>query len=143
MKKVIIALLVLCSVTLIWAFPHSAKAFCVNDATSTEKSCSSGAGNGPICSGSGATTSYCQDTSSGQNPITGTNGYIIKAAEFIAYAGGVAAVIVIIIGSIRLITSGGDPNSVNGARNMIVYALVGLAFIAIAYTIISFVTGIF
>ncbi|HUD06033.1 MAG TPA: hypothetical protein VMR18_03945 [Candidatus Saccharimonadales bacterium] len=139
MKKIIIALLVLSSATLIWGFPQTVKAFCVNNVTSN--SCSSG-NNGQVCSGTGSTNSYCQDTASGQNPLTGSNGYIIKAADFIAYAAGVAAVIVIIIGSIRFVISGGDTKSVNDARNMIIYALVGLVAIAIADLIIRFVTGV-
>jgi hypothetical protein len=138
MKNIIITLLILCSATFGLIYAQPAKAFCVNSAS--KSNCSSG-NNGDICSGAGSSSSYCQDTASGQNPITGTNGYILKAARFISYAAGVAAVIVIIIGAIRFIISSGDAKSVNEARNMIIYALVGLVVIIVANLIVSLAAG--
>lgn len=53
--------------------------------------------------------------------------------------GGIIAVIMIIIGGIRYITSSGDSNSTASARNTIIYALVGLVVVAFAQVIVQFV----
>lgn len=51
----------------------------------------------------------------------------------------VAAVIMIIIGGFKFVTSGGDANSTKSARNTIIYAVVGLVIVAIAQMIVWFV----
>jgi hypothetical protein len=52
---------------------------------------------------------------------------------------GVAAVIMIIIGGFRYITSSGDSASVNSAKNTILYAIIGLVIVALAQVIVRFV----
>ncbi len=52
---------------------------------------------------------------------------------------GILAVIFIIVGGFRYITSGGDSGKVTSARNTIVYALVGLIIVALAQVIVRFV----
>ena len=52
---------------------------------------------------------------------------------------GSVSVIMIIIGGFRYITSGGDSNNVGGAKNTILYALVGLVIVAFAQVIVQFV----
>ena len=52
---------------------------------------------------------------------------------------GFIAVIMIIIGGIKYVTSMGDPNSINGAKNTILYAIIGLVISAIAQVIVRFV----
>ena len=52
---------------------------------------------------------------------------------------GVAAVIMIMIGGFRYITSGGDANAVSGAKKTVIYALVGLVLVALAQVIVHFV----
>ncbi len=52
---------------------------------------------------------------------------------------GSISVIMIIIGGFRYITSGGDSNSVGGAKNTILYAIVGLIIVAFAQIIVQFV----
>lgn len=55
-------------------------------------------------------------------------------------AGGVA-VIIIILGGIKFITSQGDPQAIAKARNMIIYAAIGLAVSISAFIIVTFVVG--
>lgn len=64
---------------------------------------------------------------------------IINALLFII---GAVAVIMIIVGGIRYVTSGGDANAATSARNTIMYAVVGLLIAAIAYAIVNFVVSI-
>ncbi len=52
---------------------------------------------------------------------------------------GVAAVIMIIIGGFRYITSAGDANKVSGAKSTIIYAIIGLVVVALAQILVHFV----
>lgn len=52
---------------------------------------------------------------------------------------GVVAVIMIIVGGLRYITSGGNDTSVSGAKNTILYAVIGLVIVALAQIIVRFV----
>ncbi|HET8709333.1 MAG TPA: pilin [Candidatus Saccharimonadales bacterium] len=52
---------------------------------------------------------------------------------------GVIAVIMIIVGGLQYITSGGDSNKVSTAKNTIIYAIVGLVIVALAQLIVHFV----
>lgn len=54
---------------------------------------------------------------------------------------GVIAVIMIIVGGLKYITSGGDSSNVSSAKNTILYALVGLVIVALAQFIVRFVLG--
>lgn len=52
---------------------------------------------------------------------------------------GVIAVIMIIVGGLKYITSGGDSGNVTSAKNTILYAIVGLIIVALAQFIVRFV----
>jgi hypothetical protein len=52
---------------------------------------------------------------------------------------GVVAVIMIIWGGLRYITSGGDSAKITSAKNTIIYALIGLVVVALAQFIVKFV----
>lgn len=52
---------------------------------------------------------------------------------------GIIAVIMVIVNGLRFITSGGDSNAVNSARNGIIYAIVGLIIVGMAQFIVRFV----
>ena len=87
-----------------------------------------------------ANSAICKDSQNpGDNPLTGTNGIILNIANLIAIIAGVAAVIIIILGGLRLIQSGGNPENVAGARRAIIYALVGIIVIVLARTILGLV----
>lgn len=65
---------------------------------------------------------------------------VIKVAiNVLSAIGAVIAIITVIIGGMRYITSGGDSNNVSSAKNTIIYALVGLIIIAFAQVIVQFV----
>ncbi|HUD06031.1 MAG TPA: pilin [Candidatus Saccharimonadales bacterium] len=52
---------------------------------------------------------------------------------------GVVCVIMIIVGGFKYVTSGGESSNISGAKNTIVYALVGLVIVALAQVIVHFV----
>ena len=97
-----------------------------------------------ICTTNAKATSstVCQDTNNGRvtsstkNPIT----IIIKVAvNIFSVVLGIAAVVVILISSLRMVISGGDPNTINSSRNAILYALIGLFIATLAGVIANVV----
>lgn len=66
---------------------------------------------------------------------------ITTVINFLSLVVGVVAVIMIIIGGFKYITSGGDSGNVTGAKNTILYALIGIIIVVLAQVIIRFVIG--
>ena len=65
---------------------------------------------------------------------------VIKIAlNILSAVGAIIAIITVIIGGMRYITSGGDASNVSSAKNTILYALIGLVIIAFAQVIVQFV----
>ena len=52
---------------------------------------------------------------------------------------GIIAVIMLIIGGIRYVTSGGDAKKVTDAKNTVLYAIIGLIISFLAFAIVNFV----
>jgi len=52
---------------------------------------------------------------------------------------GAVAVIMIIYGGFRYITSGGESNGVSSAKNTLIYAIIGLVIVVLAQIIVHFV----
>lgn len=75
-------------------------------------------------------------TADGVNQI---NGLLTKAVNVFSAVVGVIAVLMIIVGGLRYITSGGDTGKVSAAKTTIIYALVGLVVVALAQLIVHFV----
>ena len=94
----------------------------------------------PCANTAAASGTVCTDVqnqkSSKSNPVT----ELLKVALYVlSFVAGIAAVILIIVNSLRLIASGGDANGVKSARSGLIYALVGVAIVASAQSIIIFV----
>ena len=73
------------------------------------------------------------------NPQEGVNSLITTVINIFSLVVGVVAVIMIIIGGLKYITSGGDSGNITGAKNTILYAIVGLVVVALAQVIVRFV----
>ncbi|CAN5657844.1 hypothetical protein BH23PAT2_BH23PAT2_06000 [soil metagenome] len=67
------------------------------------------------------------------------NGIIATVINVFSLVVGVISVIMIIIGGLKYITSGGDAGNVTGAKNTILYAVIGLVVVALAQIIVRFV----
>ena len=80
-------------------------------------------------------------TNTGNVPenIEGTDGLITQVVNILLWVIGIISVVMIIIGGIRYATSNGDSNQVTGAKNTIMYAVVGLVIAIFAYAIVNFV----
>lgn len=59
--------------------------------------------------------------------------------NILSFVIGIAAVIMLVIGGLKLIASQGDPSNVKSGRDTITYSLVGLAAAALAQVIVVFV----
>lgn len=81
-------------------------------------------------------TTTCASTGDAVDTV---NNVIAKVINIFSFVVGVVAVIMIIIGGIRFVISGGDSNNVTAARNTILYAIVGLVIVALAQIIVRFV----
>jgi uncharacterized membrane protein (GlpM family) len=67
------------------------------------------------------------------------NTIIAVVTNTLIFIVGAISVIVLIIGGLRYVLSGGNATSVQGAKNTILYAIVGLAVSIAAYAIIQYV----
>lgn len=56
---------------------------------------------------------------------------------------GAVSVIMLVIGGIRYTISAGDSSAVTGAKNTILYAIVGIVVALLAYAVVNFVIGAF
>lgn len=93
-----------------------------------------------VCSKpSASSSSVCQNGQTTTNPLTGSNGLIVKITRIVAIIAGAAAVIIIIISGFKFVMSNGDAAQATNARNGVLYALIGLLVIIIATSIISLV----
>ena len=77
-----------------------------------------------------------KDTSGAGSSLTE---FIAKALNILSVVVGVVAVVMIIVGGFRYIASGGKEESIKGAKNNILYALIGLIIVALAQVIVRFV----
>ena len=71
--------------------------------------------------------------------LFGENGVFKKITNTILYIVGILAVIMLIIGGIRYVVSGGDSKKVTDAKNTILYAIIGLIVCFLAFAIVNFV----
>ncbi len=68
---------------------------------------------------------------------------IKNVINILLYLIGIIAVISIIIGGIRYVTSNGDPSGIKGAKDTIMYAVIGLVVAIMAFAIVNFVVTAF
>ncbi len=92
-----------------------------------------------ICAGLGAAGEECGDNADEDSNKVGST--IETVINILSLIGAVIAVIMLIVGGIRYVTSSGDSSSTASARNTIIYALVGLVIIALAQVIVRYVVS--
>ncbi len=96
----------------------------------------------PVCNNQAANTDVCKDVDA-QKGNNGSNNPIIDiikgAINVLSYVIGVAAIIGLIVSSIRLMTTGGDSSAVASARSGLIYSLIGIAIVVLAQALVAFV----
>lgn len=75
--------------------------------------------------------------------LFGNSGIFSTITNTLLFILGAISVIMIIIGGLRYVISGGDSAAVTAAKNTILYAIVGVIVAILAYAIINFVIGSF
>lgn len=95
---------------------------------------------GSLCSGANdlqfGGSGDCTETGEAQETVNNLVTTIINIFSVIV---GIVAVIMIIYGGFKYITSGGDSGNISGAKNTILFAIVGLIIVAMAQIIVRFV----
>ena len=92
-----------------------------------------------LCAGTntatGGTTTSCTNTS-GNGSL---QAIATKAVNIFSMIVGAIAVVMVIYGGFKYITSGGESGNVSSAKNTLIYAIVGLLIVALAQFIVHFV----
>lgn len=78
-----------------------------------------------------------------QSDLFGDNGVFKTITNVLLFIIGAISVIMLIIGGIRYVVSGGDSSAVTSAKNTILYAVVGIVVAILAYALVNFVIGSF
>lgn len=75
--------------------------------------------------------------------LFGQAGVFQNVTNMMLFVVGALSVIMIIIGGMRYVISGGEASKVQAAKNTILYACVGIVVALLAYAIVAFVIGSF
>jgi len=94
---------------------------------------------GQLCSGTGELALNAASDCGTAGSADSLNTLITNVVNVFSIIVGIIAVIMIIIGGFKYITSGGDSGNVTGAKNTILYAIVGLVIVALAQFVVKFV----
>ena len=71
--------------------------------------------------------------------LFGDTGVFRQITNVILYIAGIIAVIMLIVGGIKYLISGGDSKKVTDAKNTVLYAIIGLVICFLAFAIVNFV----
>jgi len=101
---------------------------------------SSTASQAEVCQGvsviSGNSSNNCRSFSSSGSSIDGVISFGLNLFSGIV---GVVAIIMIIIGGVKYVTSGGSSEKTTSAKDTILYSIIGLIIVALAQIIVKFV----
>lgn len=78
-------------------------------------------------------------SSSSKSDLFGDKSLFQRIANTIIFITGAVAVIMVIIGGLRYVLSSGNPQATAGAKDTILYAVIGIVVAALAYAIVNFV----
>ena len=71
--------------------------------------------------------------------LFGVGGVLTTVTNILLFVVGALSVIMLIVGGLRYVVSGGNSTAVTAAKNTILYAIVGLVIAFLAYAAINFV----
>ena len=78
-------------------------------------------------------------TNCASNADKSLNGIIKTVIQILSVIVGFIAVIMVIVGGLKMITANGDSGAIATARSTIIYALIGLIIVAVAQVLVHFV----
>jgi cytochrome bd-type quinol oxidase subunit 2 len=91
------------------------------------------------CAGSQAQVGGSSGACTGTQAADSLSTLVKNILNVFSWVVGIVAVIMIIIAGFRYIVSGGESGGVTGAKNAILFAIVGIVIVAIAQIIVQFV----
>jgi hypothetical protein len=91
-------------------------------------------GNDPLQSGAD-----CSKPDGVSSDLFGKGGIFQLVANTLIFLVGALAVLFLIIGGLRYVVSNGDPKSVEGAKNTITYAIIGIVIAILSFAAVQFV----
>lgn len=89
------------------------------------------------CDKAGSDTSICKAART--DKLFGANGLWNRILNTFTYIIGAVAVLMIIVGGLRYVTSNGEPTQLTSAKNTILYAAIGLVLATMSNAIVNFV----
>ncbi len=92
-----------------------------------------------LCSGANLDLTQANKDCTTKASVNDFQDTLSRIINIISILVGVIAVVMIIFGGFKYITSGGKQESVTGAKNTILYGLIGLVIVALAQIIVKFV----
>jgi len=133
MKTILLVLMTFVTVGLAVAMSRPAQAFDLFGQACSANS-NNNSQNSSVCQSSGSS-----QNASGDNSLYGKNGVLTKAIVILDILIGIIAVIMVIVGGLKYVLSGGDSNQTNSARDTILYAVIGIVVAVMGRAIIIFV----
>ena len=73
--------------------------------------------------------------------LFGATGIFTTITNVMLFTVGAISVIMVVIGGLRYVISGGNSTNITTAKNTILYAVIGLVIAILAYAMINFVIG--
>ena len=81
----------------------------------------------------------CSQSGSSVDNLFGDGGLFKTIANVLIYIVGAVAVLFLILGGLRYVTSNGDPKNVTAAKDTILYAIIGIVIAILSYAAVNFV----
>lgn len=89
--------------------------------------------------GSAADGALCAQANATPTNLFASGGIFSIISNVLIFLVGAIAVIYLIIGGLRYVTSGGDSKAVTAAKDTILYAVIGIVVAVISYALVNFV----
>lgn len=83
----------------------------------------------------------CAKPSTGANTLFGDDSVFKAVTDIMLFLIGAISVIMLIVGGIQYVMSGGEQAKVTGAKNTILYAIIGIVVAFLAYAAVGFVSS--
>lgn len=90
----------------------------------------------------GIVDSNCEGEGSCPNTLQDFAEVFLNILEILIPLGGLVLFVMLLFGGFNFIFSGGDPRKVEGARNTITYAIIGMVLLAAAFFILQIIASI-
>lgn len=132
-KNLLVAVFAVPALALAAAVVPSVPAFAQNE-------CQSTAGGENLTLQSGAN---CAKGKGQQTDLFGQTGVFKRIVDVMLFLIGAISVIMLIMGGVRYVLSGGEQGKVAEAKNTILYAVIGVVVAILAYAVVNFVISSF